>query len=72
MRNELEKYIKGKAENLPSLTIKFCCDRAVITIKKQYETPRRHYNVYFGLLFWVKIMIGLFKVYNQEIKNKDN
>lgn len=68
MRKALEKYTRSESMNLPDLCIKFCYDRAVITIRKpRNDKPRRHYEVNFGLLFWFRILIGLVVVYYQEL-----
>ena len=70
MRKALEKYTKMDAMNLPDLCIKFCYNRAVITIKKpRNDRPRRHYEVNFGLFFWARILIGLAVVYYKEVFN---
>ena len=61
MRKKLEKNTGMQPLKLPTIHVKFCYNRAVVSTEIHPEPPTNHIDVYFGLFFWFRLICAVIR-----------
>ena len=61
MRKKLEQKTGNDLMKLPTFLVKFCYNRAVVSMQVYPNSPKNHIDVGFGPLFFLRVAFALWK-----------